>query len=93
MVLDRNAFIEVLTCDAFGAAVASASPKASPLDAQSLVTLWRGLPKKTLDPNRTRAPGAARRRAAPDAEYVDVEALFALLAVPWEEGRSDAHAQ
>ena len=58
----------------------------SPLDAQSLVTLWRGLPKKTLDPNRTRAPDAARRGAASlDAEYVDVEALFALLGVPWVE--------
>ena len=51
MVLDRRAFIDVLTCDGFGDRLA--------LDAQSLVTLWRGLPKKTLDPNRTRAgPGA-----------------------------------
>jgi hypothetical protein len=43
------------------------------------------LPKKTLDPNRTRAPEAARRGAAPDAEYVELEALFALLSVPWVE--------
>ena len=82
MVLDRRAFIDVLTCDGFGDRVA--------LDAQSLVTLWRGLPKKTLDPNRTRAPDAARRGAAEDAEYVDVEALFALLGVPWVEETNDA---
>ena len=55
-----------------------------------LVTLWRGLPKKTLDPNRTRAPDAARRAAAADAEYVDVEALFALLGVPLVEETNDA---
>ena len=82
MVLDRRAFIDVLTCDGFGDRLA--------LDAQSLVTLWRGLPKKTLDPNRTRAPDAARRGAAADAEYVDVEALFALLGVPWVEETNDA---
>ena len=84
MVLDRRAFIDVLTCDGF-----FLKDRVSPLDAQSLVTLWRGLPKKTLDPNRTRAPDAARRGAA-DAEYVDVEALFALLGVPWVEETNDA---
>jgi hypothetical protein len=78
MVLDRRAFINTLTCDGFPS-------KGETLDAQSLVTLWRGLPKKTLDPNRTRAPEAARRGAAPDAEYVELEALFALLSVPWVE--------
>ena len=85
MVLDRRAFIDVLTCDGFF------SEDRVALDAQSLVTLWRGLPKKTLDPNRTRAPDAARRGAAAlDAEYVDVEALFALLGVPWVEETNDA---
>ena len=78
MVLDRRAFINTLTCDGFPS-------KGETHDAQSLVTLWRSLPKKTLDPNRTRAPEAARRRAAPDAEYVELEALFALLSVPWVE--------
>ena len=33
---------------------------------------------------------AARRGAAADAEYVDVEALFALLGVPWVEETNDA---
>jgi len=53
MVLDRRAFIDVLTCDGFGDRVA--------LDAQSLVTLWRGLPKKNARPK----PDARAGRRAP----------------------------
>jgi hypothetical protein len=82
MVLSRASFIDVLTRAACGL----------DLCAQSLVTLWRGFPKKRIDPLQTRAPEALKRTGGEDAEYVDVETLFEALNVPWVEGREEEHA-
>ena len=79
MVLTRQGFIEVMT---------NADAHLQNLCAQSLVTLWRGLPKQKIDTTKTRAPEAFKSGPQKDLlhqEFVDVSDLFELLGVPWVE--------
>ena len=82
MALSRDAFVEVMT---------ATHTNLESLDAQSLVTLWRHLPKSKIDVQKTRVPESFKsvKGADANAEYVDVDAVFSLLNVPWVETKDE----